>query len=307
VKKGPRFLKDKIDKYSQPRVAFKSYFDFGDAFEDMLIDPEGFLFKYGTVVKAPDASGKYATYGRIVADGMLLCKQTTPEMLNNPDWITELKNRALELSTLACDTSKADAELQKEPYKSYFEAYLSFEGRITDLATWQTLSTLASLAQNNMLFSKILSLPKTFQEVLTWTIVLPSGEEFKCKGKTDIIAVDAEAKIIYHVDIKSTSSNLYDGSFVKNATEYGYDEQLCGYDLGIYQHPSYGMLLKDKDYQLHTYLAVGDKTAPCAFTLFNLPHSGMLLHKVEKLAIKYLEYSRNGFADASVSNQLIGI
>jgi len=272
VDKGPRELRNAIEKYSSPKTTFKNYFDFGDAFEANLIDPNGFITLYGSIDKAPDPSGKYATYGRIIADAIVLKKleiKSSPDYDGGPinidaDWLQSVKERAHLLSTLAGDIDKADKELEKEPYKSYFSRYIEFEGRVCDTTTWALLETLALLANQNTLFKHIMSLPKTFQEVLTWEV-----DGYKCKGKSDIIAVDDAGMKIYLVDIKSTKDKLHNGDFVKSITLFGYDDQLYGYNIGIEQSPRYKHLI-EKGYTIEVYVAAGRKIDVLDFAMFKI-------------------------------------
>lgn len=312
VKKGPRHLKAKIDQYSQPRTDFKTYFDFGNAFEDALLNPQNWQFDYGFVAKQPDASGKYATYGRIIADAIIL--KQLENLANGLDqnvfeesWLEQVKRNAHLLSTLAGDVEKADKELDKEPYKSFFNSYIQYKGKVTDAPTWAKLQELVNLSLKNDNFQYILTLPRTDQEVLTWKVTA-SGQERICKGKSDTIAIDHKNKVIYLFDIKSTGDNLYDGSFHKSVASYGYDEQLFGYMLGIEQHPEYSKLLSD-GYRISMFWAVGTKEAVPSFSIVPFqpsPEKRMeLMFRLARNISTYFLYEEFGFAEQTMVEAIV--
>lgn len=303
MNKGPRHLKSIIDKAEQTKDTFKSYFDFGNAFEDALNNPQTFQFDYGFVAKQPDASGKYATYGRIIAEAVILqlnyLKSNGLPLEIDTEWLFEVKKRAHEASTLAGDIEKADKELEKEPYKTYFGQFIAYEGRVTDSETWALLQELIGLASQNETFQKIMRLPYTDQEVLTWTVNV-DGNDIKCKGISDRISIDIEDEIIYLMDMKTTTQNLYDGSFQQKASEYGYHNQLFGYALGIKQHPEYSKLI-EKGYTIQMLWAVGVKSKPASFALvpftFEWHSYEFMMDSLVSMLRVFLEYKENDFKE----------
>jgi len=317
VKTGPRALKAKIDQYGTPKVEFKTFFDFGNAYEDALLHNEEFKTSYGFVEKAPDASGKYVTYGRIIAEALIL-KQLENKVngINtiDADWLIELKNRALVLSTLAGDIEKADKKLEEDQYKTYFDKYINFSGRVTDSATWATLEELIKLSNANFTFSRLMKLPRTEQEVLVWEEVIWPFDAItgiqdqmtvKCKGRADVIALDHEYKIIWLLDLKSTAANLYDGEFERYARRAGYPKQLQGYSNGIRSNPKYAELIAD-GYQISCGLFAGCKTFPYAFGFFPIEfHTDDIQAEIIRELETFKFYESNGFKDIDTVASII--